>query len=154
MLNNSKVLKFLIGFALLFGVLTGAIFANLQSGMAKTGVVTFENANKDSAEWGDFHTYFSGETFGTKDVLTGVAVIKPGQEIHPPHRHAEEEYLMVTEGEGEWHVNGKDFKATKGDMLYAAPWDIHGIKNTGDKPLTFVVWKWNNKGKTAPPEKN
>jgi len=90
-------------------------------------------------------------------VLTGVAVIKPGMEIHPPHQHAEEEYLMVTEGQGTWHLNGKTFAAQKGDILYAAPWDVHGIKNTGTTPLTFVVWKWNNKGlalPTKPPQGN
>ncbi len=53
---------------------------------------------------------------------------------------------MVTEGTGTWHLNGTEFKAVAGDMLYAAPWEIHGIKNTGDTPLVFVVWKWNNKG--------
>lgn len=35
-------------------------------------------------------------------------------------------------------------------MLYAAPWDVHGITNTGTTPLTFVVWKWDNKGVPLP----
>jgi oxalate decarboxylase/phosphoglucose isomerase-like protein (cupin superfamily) len=35
-------------------------------------------------------------------------------------------------------------------MQYAAPWDIHGVTNTGSKPLTFVVWKWNSKGVAVP----
>ena len=71
-------------------------------------------------------------------------------EIHPPHEHAEEEYLMGLECYGTWHLMGRDFPATKGDMLYAAPWDLHGIHNTGDKPLTLVVWKWNNKAMDVP----
>ncbi|MGH7455310.1 MAG: cupin domain-containing protein [bacterium] len=78
-------------------------------------------------------------------------MIKPGQEIHPPHQHAEEEFLMIIEGQGTWHLNGKTFAAHKGDVLYAAPWDMHGIKNTGKTSLSFVVWKWNNKGVAPPP---
>jgi hypothetical protein len=27
---------------------------------------------------------------------------------------------------------------------------VHGIKNTGTTPLTFVVMKWNTKGMAAP----
>ena len=96
--------------------------------------------------WGVFYPYFTGMTYGTRDMLAGVADIKPGEEIHPPHRHAEEEFLMVIKGEGLWHLNGKDFPAKTGDMLYAAPWDIHGISNTGSENLEFVVWKWNSKG--------
>jgi len=96
-------------------------------------------------DWGIFVKYFEGSSYGTKDVLSGVAEIKPGQEIHPPHEHAEEEYLMITSGEGIWTLNGKTFPAVKGDMLYADPWDSHGLKNTGSETLSFVFWKWSSK---------
>jgi len=112
----------------------------------KSVVMTASAADVDNAPWGRFLKYSEGTTYSTKDSLTGVAEIRPGQEIHPPHIHAEEEYLMVLEGEGTWHLNGKDFLAKAGDMLYSRPWEIHGIKNTGDTVLKFVVWKWNSKG--------
>lgn len=141
-------LPLLLGLALAFMV--GAMFAGQPVDPIPSSVLSEEEALKEVFEWGTFYTYHQGETYGTKDVLTGVAVIKSGWEIHPPHQHAEEEYIMVTEGQGVWHLNGEDFEAGKGDMLYAAPWDVHGVKNTGDGPLTFVVWKWNNKGVALP----
>ncbi len=102
-------------------------------------------------DWGTFQKYYQqGETYGTKDVLVGVAVIKPGYETHPPHQHVEEEFLMVTEGQGTMHLNGQNVATQKGDLLYTSPWDIHGIKNTGTEPLTFVVFRWNNKGVALP----
>lgn len=119
-----------------------------------TQVLTTETATTTEEEWGTFVEYFAGETAGTKDLLSGTATIKPGLEIHPPHRHAEEEFLMVTEGQGEWTVGEEVFVANKGDMLYAAAWDSHGIKNTGDTPLTFVFWKWNSKGLPVPVDPN
>ncbi len=97
-----------------------------------------------------FYSYFTKPTFGTQDALTGVAVIEPGKEIHPPHIHAEEEYLMVVEGEGVWSLKDKDIPAKAGDILYAAPWDSHGIRNTGKIPLKFVVMKWHSKGLPVP----
>ncbi|MEL6566929.1 MAG: cupin domain-containing protein [Pseudomonadota bacterium] len=115
-----------------------------------SAVVSEQSAQRSVETWGDFLTYFDGETFSTRDLLNGVAIIKPGQEIHPPHRHAEEEFLMVIEGNGRWHLNGEDFAASAGDTLYAAPWDIHGITNTGDTPLRFVVWKWASQAQPLP----
>ncbi len=117
-----------------------------------TTVLTTQTAKSTEEEWGTFAEYFAGTTAGTRDLLSGTATIKPGLEIHPPHRHAEEEFLMVLEGQGEWTVGEEVFTANKGDMLYAAPWDVHGVKNTGDTPLTFVFWKWNSAGLPTPPD--
>lgn len=72
--------------------------------------------------------------------------------MHPPHRHAEEEFLIVTEGSGRFHLNGKEWPAQKGDVLYAAPWTMHGIRNTGDKPISYMAVKWAARGVKAPPE--
>jgi mannose-6-phosphate isomerase-like protein (cupin superfamily) len=123
-----------------------------QGQTAATQVVTAEAASAEVSDWGTFHVYYTGETRGTRDVFAGIADIKPGNEVHPAHRHAEEEYLLITEGSGTWTVGDRVFPAKTGDMLYAAPWDLHGIRNTGAVNLKFVVWKWNAKGVPTPPE--
>ena len=110
-----------------------------------TNVLSEQDTQKDSFEWGQLLTYYAGETEYSKDALSGVAIINPGMQIHPPHVHSEEEYLMVLEGSGTWSVEGEEFSAQAGDLLYAAPWDEHGIKNTGSTPLRFVFFKWNPK---------
>ena len=113
-------------------------------------IVTQAEAKAEKGDGYVFYSYFTKPTFGTQDALTGVAVIEPGKEIHPPHIHAEEEYLMVIEGEGVWSLKDKDIPAKAGDILYAAPWDSHGIRNTGKVPLKFVVMKWHSKGVPVP----
>ncbi|HEY5807062.1 MAG TPA: cupin domain-containing protein [Povalibacter sp.] len=136
------------GMALAFvaGVLASAPRYDVQP----SAVISQQQAQRQDFDWGSLYTYYEGESYGTRDGLAAVAVIRPGREIHPPHEHPEEEYLMVLEGEGTWHLNGKEQPARAGDMQYAAPWDVHGITNTGKTPLRFVVWKWNNKGVTLP----
>ena len=113
-----------------------------------SAIRSIDEAQRQEFDWGTLHTFFQDESYGTRDGLAAVAVIKPGREIHPPHQHAEEEYLMVLEGNGTWTLNGGERPAMPGDMQYAAPWDMHGIRNTGREPLRFVVWKWNSKGIT------
>lgn len=124
--------------------------ASLPATAQQSAVISNSDAALDEAEWGTFRSYFAGESYGTRDLLAGVAVIRGGDEIHPPHRHAEEEFLIVTRGEGVWHLNGEEFPAQAGDMLYARPWDVHGITNTGSDSLAFVVWKWSSMGLPAP----
>jgi len=111
----------------------------------QTQVISAADVTIDDQAWGQFLPYFVGDTDFTSNALTGVAIIKPGEEIHPPHKHIEEEFLMVLEGNGTWTIGDDDFPAKAGDILYAAPWDLHGIKNTGSVPLKFVVFKYNKR---------
>ena len=119
----------------------------------RTKVFTEDEVVKEELAWGTFTIYTPEDgtsTYGTENMLTAVAEIKPGMEIHPPHQHSAEEFLFVIEGEGTWSVEGEEFEAKAGDLLYAYPWDWHGITNTGETPLRFFVVKWDNKGVLRP----
>jgi mannose-6-phosphate isomerase-like protein (cupin superfamily) len=117
----------------------------------KTGIVRWDEAKSHQADWGEMRRYFTGESFGTKDVLVAVAVVQPGKTVHREHRHAEEEYLALVEGSGTWSIDGKKTPAQRGDILYAEPWVYHGITNTGTDPLIFLVVRHNAKGVPLPP---
>jgi quercetin dioxygenase-like cupin family protein len=114
-----------------------------------SGLVRGEDAVPTRGEWGEWRRYFRGETHGTKDMVVLAVTLKPGQAPHPPHRHAEEEFMILADGAGTWSLDGKDIPARKGDVVYAAPWTMHGLKNTSDAPLTYYMVKWNNKGVKA-----
>ena len=58
--------------------------------------------------------------------------------------------MILADGSGAWTLDGKEIAAKKGDVVYAAPWTLHGLKNTGEGPLTYYMVKWNNKGVKAP----
>jgi oxalate decarboxylase/phosphoglucose isomerase-like protein (cupin superfamily) len=47
-------------------------------------------------------------------------------------------------------LRGEEMPAQKGDILYAEPWVYHGVTNTGDKPLIFLVIRYNGKGLATP----
>ena len=119
-------------------------------GPLATALVRAKDAVPTRGEWGEWLRYFRGQTHGARDLVVLAVTLKPGQAPHPPHRHAEEEFMILAEGAGTWRVDDKDFPAVKGDALYAAPWSTHGIKNTGDGPLTYYMVKWRGKGVEAP----
>ena len=117
-------------------------------------VFTLNDATLINESFGTVRLFTEGNvsTYGDKQVTSGVLTILPGQEAHPPHKHAEEEYLIVTKGSGTWSINGKEFPAQTGDLLYASPWDLHGIHNSDTVDLEFFFVKWNNKGVKTPEE--
>lgn len=122
----------------------------LEPSLVRSGVTSADAARTETADWGSITVYTEGETAGTTSSLSAVATIKPDSEIHPPHSHVEEEYLLVTSGTGTWTLGERDFPAKAGDMLYAAPNVLHGIRSSKDGPLTFVVVKFTPKPTTAP----
>ena len=120
----------------------------------KTQVISRADTERESGDWGvlDKYTYDQACTHGTEDMFTAYVELLPGESVHPPHRHAEEEFLFIIDGTGVWTADGQEeFAAKSGDLLYASPWKWHGVQNTGTDTMTFFFLKWNNKG-VAPPE--
>lgn len=125
-----------------------AYFADIPS-----TIIAENEATRLNESWGKIYIYTDeakASTFGTKNTLTAMAEILPGQEIHPPHQHTAEEFMYILEGTGTWSLNGRKSTARAGDMLYAKPWDIHGITNTGNTSLKFFVVKFDSKGLPTP----
>ncbi len=147
MLVTAFALFAAVGFAAAWAVKPQA------KGPNATGCVPWEKAEVKTEPWGGLRIAQTGETYGVKDLLSAHVTLAPGQEPHPPHQHAEEEILVLVEGEGVWILNGKETPARKGDVVYIAPWDMHGMKNTGTKPFVFYVAKWGYKGLPAPARK-
>lgn len=140
-----------VGLAVCFAVLYPTVAADAKPEPLKSKVVGWEEARSHTAEWGEMRFYFTGQTSATKDVLTAVAVVEPGKAVHRAHRHPQEEYLILVQGSGTWSLDGKEFPAKLGDILYVEPWVYHGLTNTGDEKLIFVVVRYNGKGVETPP---
>lgn len=92
--------------------------------------------------FGDHRVFFEGATSQLKSMTAGSLHLKAGMEPHPPHQHPEEEFMLITEGSGEFLVNGKTVPVGPGSMMYCEGNQVHGIKNTSSAPLLFYYYKW------------
>jgi mannose-6-phosphate isomerase-like protein (cupin superfamily) len=133
------------------GCASNAVTPTTRRPVLTSSVRSWQDAAIHKGAWGQMRIFFRGESVGTENVLAATAVVEPGKAVHRAHRHAEEEYLVVQEGEGKWFLNGKHIPARKGDILYVEPWVYHGLTNTGDKPLVFTVIRLSAKGVALPP---
>ena len=128
----------------LFEVMAGVIAAGstLQAGELQPIIFDPDQVKPDPTTYGNIRIYCNGPTAGLKNLSVGSLQLKPGEQPHPPHTHPDEELLLVMEGSGQITINGNPSAAGPGVILYVPPNVLHGIKNTGDKPLKFSFIKW------------
>jgi mannose-6-phosphate isomerase-like protein (cupin superfamily) len=91
-------------------------------------------------------SYFNGPTDQLSGVSTGQVVLEAGAKPHDPHRHPEEEFMIVASGRGEIVCGETTTAVAPGSIMYCAGDTLHGIVNTGDEPMTFYWMKWTAKG--------
>jgi quercetin dioxygenase-like cupin family protein len=71
-----------------------------------------------------------------------ITTLDVGQVSHPPHRHPEEELLIVKEGTVETLQNGKASRLGPGSIIFHSSNDLHNIRNAGTTPATYHVIQW------------
>ena len=113
----------------------------LQDGVAVLGGVTPETQPGCRV-----FVHYNGPTDMLSGMCTGMAVLEPGASPHPPHRHPEEEFLIIADGTGEIECAGQTTQVGPGAIMYCAGNVLHGITNTGKVPLTFYWSKWMARG--------
>lgn len=76
-----------------------------------------------------------------------LSVVRAGQATHAAHRHSEDEFFFVLEGEAEFYLDGERRVVGPNTSLYCPSGQEHGIRNAGDTELKYLVVK------RYPPEK-
>lgn len=61
------------------------------------------------------------------------------KETAPEHRHSQNAFRFVVEGEGVWTVvNGDPVRMSRGDFLLTPGWHFHGHHNMSDHPMAWI----------------
>jgi quercetin dioxygenase-like cupin family protein len=71
-----------------------------------------------------------------------ITTLNPGVTSHAPHRHPNEELVIVREGTLEAVVNGRTERVGPGSIIFNASNQLHGVRNVGDAPATYHVINW------------
>ena len=78
-----------------------------------------------------------------------ITTLNPGKSPHPPHRHPNEEMLIIRQGTLEALINGEWKRVGPGSVIFFASNQLHGVKNVGDEPAIYHVVNWKT---TATPD--
>ncbi|WP_425484098.1 cupin domain-containing protein [Allomesorhizobium camelthorni] len=79
-----------------------------------------------------------GHAYVSPTLWAAIQYLGP-RETAPEHRHAQNAFRFVVEGEGVWTVvNGDPVRMSRGDLLLTPGWHFHGHHNDTDKPMAWI----------------
>jgi len=109
--------------------------------------VPLEQGLREDEGWVDMEVQFLiGEhNAGTKELVVGRTVLKPGAR-HDRHRHTDcDEFLVVMSGRGEIYLDEGEAPSKAGDVIFTPAGHWHGFNNTGDEDV-LLIWGWRGAG--------
>jgi gentisate 1,2-dioxygenase len=81
---------------------------------------------------------FKGLPYATPTLWAAIQYLGPREEA-PEHRHSQNAFRFVIEGEGVWTVvDGDPVAMRRGDFLLTPGWAFHGHQNVTDAPMAWL----------------
>ena len=130
---------------MVIGVLASAPGHSAAAVMGSTAVSWEEIQAKVSAN-GRSRQVLRAPTATLDELELHVTTLPPGQSPHPPHKHPDEEIVIIKEGTVEALVNGETKRVGPGSVIFQAANQMHGMRNVGDVPAVYHVMRWNSPG--------
>src|SRR2546429_3008782 len=79
-----------------------------------------------------------GLPYATPTLWAAIQYLGP-HEVAPEHRHTQNAFRFVVEGEGVWTVvDGDPVAMRRGDFLLTPGWHFHGHHNVTDHPMALI----------------
>jgi quercetin dioxygenase-like cupin family protein len=93
------------------------------------------------------HPLFHGSTPNLASLHCHFSVLGPDRQPHPPHEHAEEELLLLLDGEAELVlVDGagheERYRARRGQLAYYPAGQRHTLRTLPGRSATYFMLKW------------
>ena len=86
--------------------------------------------------------FFRAPTATLDELELHVTTLPAGATSHAPHKHPNEELVIVKEGTVEVLVDGKMKRVGPGSVVFNASNQMHSLRNVGDGPATYHVINW------------
>ena len=136
----------LIVASLTLGLTASAMFANSKVNIMDSAIFEWNDIEVKPTKTGAVRTFFRSQTATLDELECHVTTLNPGDSSHPPHKHPEEEIIIIKEGNVEALVNGQMKRVGPGSVIFQASNQMHSIKNVGTTPTTYHVFSWHSPG--------
>jgi quercetin dioxygenase-like cupin family protein len=93
-------------------------------------------------ETGSVRSFFRQPTATLKELEVHETTLNPGKSPHPPHRHPNEELIILRQGTLEALSNGTWKQVGPGSVIFNASNQLHGLRNVGSAPAIYDVINW------------
>lgn len=116
--------------------------AETSKSVTKSTVIDWAKLAVKPTKTGERRELFDAPTLTLNNFEGHVTTIRPGEAPHPPHRHPDEEMILIKEGTLEVTINGATQRAGAGSVFFYASNDLHGMRNVGSTPATYYVFRF------------
>lgn len=115
-----------------------------------SSVFDWNRVQAKPTETGSVRSFFKVRTPTLEQLEVHVTTLNPGKSPHPPHRHPNEEMLIIRQGTVEALINGDWKRVGPGSVIFFASNQLHGLRNVGTEAAVYHVI--NFKTATTPTE--
>jgi XRE family transcriptional regulator, regulator of sulfur utilization len=120
--------------------------ANSDTPVMSSSIFDWNSIEAKPTKVGETRKFFQAPTATLDELECHVTTLNPGETPHEPHKHPDEELIIVKEGAVESLVNGQLKRVGPGSVIFQASNQLHSIRNVGQTPATYHVIKWNSPG--------
>jgi XRE family transcriptional regulator, regulator of sulfur utilization len=120
--------------------------AQSQGSIMQSSAFEWSTIAVKQTDVGSVRQFFRTPTATLDELECHVTTLKPGLQSHPPHKHANEELVIVKEGTLEVLVNGEWKRVGPGSVIFNASNQMHAIRNVGEGLATYHVINWSSPG--------
>jgi XRE family transcriptional regulator, regulator of sulfur utilization len=128
------------------GLTATIMLANSKGPILDSAIFDWNSVEVKTTKIGAVRTFFRSQTATLDELECHVTSLNPGESSHPPHKHPEEEVIIIKEGTLEALVNGQMKRVGPGSVIFQASNQMHSIKNVGDVLATYHVFSWHSPG--------
>ena len=128
-------------------VTVGVVGIRAQTNVMHSTVFDWNAIAAKQTEIGSVRQFFKSPTITLDELECHVTTLNPGQQSHPPHKHPNEEMIIIREGTVETLSNGEWKRVGPGSVIFNASNELHALKNVGTTPAVYHVINWKSPGK-------
>ncbi len=139
-MNRRELLAALAATAVAGDALALADQAPSPSPVMGSKVFDWNSIRDEPASYGSVRSFFSTATATLENLELHVTTLNPGMSPHPPHKHPNEEMIILRQGTVETLSNGTWTRVGPGSVIFNGSNQLHGLKNVGtDQAIYHVI---------------
>ncbi len=132
----------IFAFSALCLTMTAVGLAQARSSAMGPSVFNWATSVEKRTSTGSVRQFFQAPTAMLEELECHATTLKTGEKPHSAHQHAEEELIIIKEGNVEVLSNGDLKRVGPGSVIFAAANQQHSIRNVGETPATYHIVKW------------
>lgn len=124
------------------GLTAGGFALADQTPVMGSAVFDWNSIQTKTTDVGSVRSFFKARTATLDELEMHVTTLEPGKMSHAPHRHPNEELIIVKQGTVETLSNGEWKRVGPGSVIFNASNQLHGLKNVGTDEAIYHVINW------------